>query len=208
VVWLVKESIRKTDNFEWTGTKMTFELTPRGGNTLLSFTYDGIIPGNEYNRLVQLCDFVIKEKLYSLTESFSATIEPVKSPQEVFNCIKEVSKWWSRDFEGNSQQLNDEFIIHHPGRHYSKQQLIEVIPDKRIVWLVTESKLDWIEKDQAEWTNTKMIFAISTVDGKTLLQFTHKGLVPEKECYEMCSKGWSIVIKERLFNYITNGKEI
>lgn len=208
VVWLVTESIRKTDNFEWTGTKMIFELTPQGGNTLLKFTYDGIIPGNEYNRLVQLCDFVIKEMLYSLIESFTATIELAKSPQEVFNSIKEVPKWWSRDFKGSSQQLNDEFIIHHPDRHYSKQQLVEVIPNKRIVWLVTESKLYWIKKDQAEWTNTKMVFALSTVNDKTILRFTHKGLVPEKECYEMCSKGWSIVIKDRLFNYILTGEEI
>ena len=66
VVWLVTESIRKTDNYEWTGTKMIFELTPGGNNTLLEFTYDGFVPGNEYDRLVQICDKVIKENLYDL----------------------------------------------------------------------------------------------------------------------------------------------
>jgi hypothetical protein len=66
VVWLVIESIRKTDNFEWTGTKMIFELTPKGGNTLLTFTYNGLILKNEYDRLVQVCDMVIKENLYKL----------------------------------------------------------------------------------------------------------------------------------------------
>jgi len=35
VVWLVTESVRKTDNYEWTGTKMIFELTSKGNNTLL-----------------------------------------------------------------------------------------------------------------------------------------------------------------------------
>jgi len=141
-------------------------------------------------------------------KNYTATIEVAKSPQDVFNCIKEVSKWWSKDFEGGSTNLNDEFIIHHPGRHYSKQKLVEVIPGKKVVWLVIESKLNWIKKDQAEWTNTKMIFEITTKGDKTLLYFTHEGLVPGKECYAMCEQGWNMVIKEWLFNFITDGKAI
>ncbi|HTJ48391.1 MAG TPA: SRPBCC domain-containing protein [Cyclobacteriaceae bacterium] len=141
-------------------------------------------------------------------KSYTATIEVAKSQHDVFNCIKEVPKWWSKDFEGSSINLNDEFIIHHPERHFSKQKLVEVIPDKKIVWLVTESKLNWLQKDMSEWTNTKMIFEITTKHDKTILQFTHEGLVPEKECYAMCSQGWNMVIKERLFNFIIDGKEI
>jgi len=208
VVWLVTESIRKTDDFEWTGTKMVFELTPKGGNTLLKFTYDGVVLENEYDRLVQICDFVIKEKLYNLIESFTTTIEVTKSPKDVFNCIKEVSKWWSKDFEGDSTKLNDEFVIHHPDRHYSKQKLVEVIPNKKVVWLVTDSKLNWIKNDKKEWTNTKMIFEITTKGDKTILHFTHEGLVPEKECYIMCQQSWTMVIKDWLFNFITEGKTI
>lgn len=141
-------------------------------------------------------------------QDYTAIITVNKTPRDVFNSVKNVTKWWSKDFEGSSSQLNDEFVIHHPERHYSKQKLVEVIPDKKIVWLVTESKLNWIKKDQAEWTNTKMIFEISTEGDKTILQFTHEGLVLEKECYAMCSKGWSMVINDWLFNYITNDKTI
>ena len=137
-----------------------------------------------------------------------ATIEVDESPEKVFNHINEVSKWWSKDYEGKSARLNDEFVICHPGRHYTKQKLIEMISGKRIVWLVTESELDWLEKDKHEWTNTKMIFEISMRGDKTIVHFTHEGLVPEKECYTMCSGGWNMVIKERLFNYITEGKVI
>ena len=90
-------------------------------------------------------------------KNYTTTIEVVKSPKEVFNCITDVTNWWSKDFQGSSKQLNDEFIIHHPGQHYSKQKLIEIVPDRRVVWLVTESKLNWLEKNKQEWTNTKMI---------------------------------------------------
>ncbi len=207
LVWLTTESLRKTDNFDWTGTKMIFEITPEHGKTILKLTYDGVIPENEYERLVQICDMTIKELFYKFIESYAATIEVAKSSQEVFNCITDVSKWWGgKDFEGKSANLNDEFIIQHPGAHYSKQKLVEVIPGKKIVWLVTESTLNWLEKDKHEWENTKMIFEITAHGNKTVLHFTHEGLVPEKESYTKCEQGWNMVIKDWLFNFITVGE--
>ncbi len=138
-------------------------------------------------------------------KSYTATIEVTQSAVEVFNSITDVTKWWSKDFEGNSTKLNDEFIINHPNQHYSKQKLVEVIPGKKIVWLVTESKLNWLKNNKEEWTNTKMIFEISSKDDKTVLHFTHEGLVPEQECYAMCEKGWNIIIRNWLFHFITIG---
>jgi hypothetical protein len=142
------------------------------------------------------------------SKSYTATIEVEKSPKDVFHLINDVSKWWSKDYEGSSSQLNDEFIICHPDRHYSKQKLIEVDPHKKIVWLVTESKLNWIEKDKHEWTNTKMVFEITTKGNKTVVHFTHEGLVPEKECHQRCEQGWNIAIKDWLLNFINAGKAI
>lgn len=137
--------------------------------------------------------------------NFSTTIEVPQSPEEVYNAITHVPKWWSRDYSGQSSRLNDEFIIHHPNQHYSKQKLIEVTPGKKVIWLVTESNLNWIKDNKAEWTNTKMIFEINTEGNKTLLHFIHEGLTPEKECYAMCQRGWSMIIRDWLYHYITTG---
>ena len=141
-------------------------------------------------------------------KGFTVTIEVAKSPQSVFRSItNDVAKWWGgKDLQGNSTKLNDEFIINHPGAHYSKQKLVEVIQDKKIVWLVTESTLDWLQKDKHEWKNTKMIFEIAPKGDKTALHFTHHGLVPGKECYLLCHEGWNTVIKDYLFYFITEGK--
>jgi hypothetical protein len=132
--------------------------------------------------------------------NYTATIEVAKSPRDVFNHVNDVSKWWSKEFEGSSTKLNDEFIIRSGDRHYSKQKLVEFVPDKKVVWLVTDSKLNWIEKDKYEWTGSKMIFELIPKGDKTVLNFTHEGLVPGKECYDMCVKGWDMLIKERLPN--------
>ena len=207
LVWLTTESLRKSDNYDWSGTKMIFELTPKGDHTLLCFTYDGIVREDEQDRLAQICDFCIKDRLYHYVESFSTSIEIERSPGEVFSRLGEVSKWWSKDFEGASAQPGDEFVIHHPGSHYSRQKLVEVIPDRKIVWLVTESTLHWLQKDKHEWTNTRMVFTLYPQGENTLLHFVHEGLVPGKECYELCHQGWTMVILDRLITYITTGEE-
>ncbi len=212
VAWVTTESIRKTDNYDWTGTKFIFELTPKGDHTLLKFTYDGVVLEHEADRLVQICDITIKEFFYNFINKgkgktdFTVAIELEKSSRGVFKTItNDVAKWWGgNDFEGSSTKLNDEFVIEHPGAHYSKQRLIEVVPDKKVVWLVTESHLNWLENKE-EWTNTKMIFEITFQGDITVLKFTHEGLVPELECYERCAQGWGMVIKEWLYNFVTNG---
>ena len=141
-------------------------------------------------------------------KNFTVTIEVAKSPQHVFNRItNDVAKWWGgQDLAGNSKKLNDEFVIHHPGTHYSKQKLVEIIPNEKIVWLVTESTLDWLQQDKHEWENTRMMFEIEANGNKTVLHFTHEGLVPEKECYLLCHEGWNTVIKNYLFYLITEDK--
>jgi len=140
-----------------------------------------------------------------MKDSIKATINVAKAPQEALDCITQVSRWWSKDFEGSSSNLNDEFIIHHPDQHYSKQKLIEVVPGKRVVWLVTDSTLYWLQGDKHEWTNTKIVFEIFTRGDKTIVDFTHDGLTSAKECYAICETGWHIIITKWLLHFITYG---
>ncbi|HLX90148.1 MAG TPA: SRPBCC domain-containing protein [Puia sp.] len=141
-------------------------------------------------------------------KSYTTTIELNKSANEVFKCLSEVPKWWSKDYRGRSTNVGDEFIIQHGDLHYSRQRLIEIVPDKKVVWLVVDSRLSWLENDKNEWTNTKMVFDVESNGDKTMIHFTHEGLAPGKECYERCEQGWNMVIKERLLNFVTAGKEI
>ena len=141
----------------------------------------------------------MKEHNYHTSITVDATAH------EAFNCINSVTKWWTENLEGSSRQLNDEFTVRFGDVHYSKQKLVEVIPGKKVVWLVTDSKLNFI-KDKQEWTNTKISFEISKKENKTQLRFTHLGLVPEIECYGDCSGAWGQLIQQRLFSLITTGK--
>ncbi len=57
----------------------------------------------------------------------------------------------------------------------------ELIPGKRVVWLVTDCNMPWYS-DKKEWADTRLIFDLHEHDGITDLKFTHEGLTPEVEC--------------------------
>ncbi|HTF29953.1 MAG TPA: SRPBCC domain-containing protein [Flavitalea sp.] len=138
-------------------------------------------------------------------QDFTTTIVVDQTPNQVFNAINNPRAWWSGEIKGSTDKLNDEFTYRYKEFHFTKQRIVEMAPDKTVVWLVTESQLNFVE-DKKEWTGTKISFEISQQGDKTQLRFTHLGLVPEVECYDSCSNAWSQLIQQGLFSLITTGK--
>jgi hypothetical protein len=138
-------------------------------------------------------------------QSFTTKIIVDQSAEEVFKAIQNVRGWWSEEIEGNTAELNDEFDYHYEDVHRCKIKLVEVIKNQKIVWLVEQNYFKFTE-DKTEWTGTKPTFEIAEKNGKTELTFTHFGLVPEYECYEVCKSGWTNYIQNSLKKLITTGR--
>jgi hypothetical protein len=128
-------------------------------------------------------------------KNFSYSFETSKTSGEVFQLLLQIPQWWSGVYEetitGKSEQLNDEFSFKAGGGvHNTKQKLVELVPNEKIVWLVTASNLTFLS-DPGEWKDTRICFDISARNNRTLVTFVHEGLVPGIECYDACSSGWT-----------------
>ena len=137
--------------------------------------------------------------------NFTTAFSVDQTPDEVFNAINNVRGWWSEEIDGRTAALGDVFTFQHEDVHRSTQQLIEVIPDRKVVWQVLEAHLSFTD-DPAEWKGTKVVFEIARRGGKTEVRFTHQGLVPQFECYRDCSNAWGFYVGVSLRSLITTGK--
>jgi hypothetical protein len=137
-------------------------------------------------------------------QDYTTTIMVNATAQQSSDAIKNVSGWWSENIEGSTDKLNEEFIYHYKDLHYCKLKLIELVPDQKVVWMVLDNYFKFTE-EKSEWIGTKLIFEIAQKNNQTEIRFTHEGLVPQYECYEICREAWTNYIRESLLNLITTG---
>ena len=138
-------------------------------------------------------------------QNFTTTLTVEQTPQEAFAAIKNVRGWWTEEIEGSSDKTGDEFTYHYKDIHRCKMKLTEVIPGKKIVWLVVDNYFNFT-KDKSEWKGTEVTFEISKKGNQTEIRFAHVGLVPEYECFDVCSNAWGTYINGSLRSLIATGK--
>lgn len=135
------------------------------------------------------------------TTSFSVD----QSPEQVFDAINNVRGWWSGEISGRTDKLGAEFTYRYQDLHRSTQKITELVPGKKVVWHVQDSRINFVE-DRDEWNDTDIVFEITRRGDKTEIHFTHIGLVPKIECYGKCAGAWGFYINESLKSLITTGK--
>lgn len=138
-------------------------------------------------------------------QDFTTAFTVDQTPDEVFQAINDVLSWWSGEVEGDTAKLGGEFSYRVAGVHYSKQKITESVPGKKIVWHVTDARLEFV-KDKDEWQGTDIVFEIARKGARTEVLFTHKGLASAFECYKDCSNAWGLLVNRNLFKRIGTGK--
>jgi hypothetical protein len=137
-------------------------------------------------------------------KNFHRTIAVNTSQAEAMKKIGQVNLWWAKNFSGHAEKLNDQFTVRF-GETYVDFRISEWVPNKKVVWKVTDCNLHWINAKK-EWNNTEVVFEISSQNNMSKIDFTHIGLVPGVECYKDCEAGWNGHVTTSLVNFMNEGK--
>jgi hypothetical protein len=136
--------------------------------------------------------------------NFSATFTVERTPEEAFAAIKNPRKWWSENIDGNTDKVGDEFTYRYGDVHYCRLRVTKLLPGKKVTWLVLENRFSFT-KDKTEWKGTEITFEIAPKGDRTEVRFAHVGLVPDYECYDVCSTAWGSYLSGSLPKLITTG---
>ena len=138
------------------------------------------------------------------TQDFTTTLVVDRTPKQVFEAVNNVRGWWTEDIEGLTNEAGDLFTVRF-GTTWKTFAILEMIPDKKIVWQVIDCWLPWNE-NKTEWKDTVVVWEISATKGSTQLRFTHLGLLPEHACFDACSNAWAGYLNQSLRRLIENGE--
>ena len=134
---------------------------------------------------------------------FTARFTVDQSPDAVFDAIGNVRGWWSADITGSADAVGDRFVHRVRDLHRCEIAVKQMIPGKKIAWTVLDNHFSFTA-DTTEWTGTDIVFGIARAGDRTELRFTHVGLVPDYECYDVCSDGWTTYL-DSLRELVTTG---
>lgn len=138
-------------------------------------------------------------------QDFSTTLMVDATPEQVFQAVNNVRGWWSENIDGNTDKPGGEFFYHYQDVHLCKMKITELVPNEKTVWHVLDNHFKFT-RDKSEWKDTQVVFEVAEKDSKTELKFTHLGLVPDYECFQVCHDAWTHYIQDSLKELITTGK--
>jgi uncharacterized protein YndB with AHSA1/START domain len=140
-----------------------------------------------------------------MTDDLTFTFTVAQPPAVAYAAVNDPRSWWSGDIDGTTDQLDAEWTYETADVHRTTHRVTELVPDRSVSWLTTDSWLSFTE-DQQEWTGTTIRFDLEpTTDGGTEVRFTHVGLVPTVECFGVCRVAWSEYILGSLRGLIETG---
>jgi hypothetical protein len=134
--------------------------------------------------------------------SYTTSFTVAQPPEAVLAAITNVRGWWSDSIAGATDRVGVTWRYHFRDIHRAEIKTVELKPG-RVVWHVVANDFNFIA-DKTEWLDTHIVFDITRTGDKTQVRFTHVGLLPHHECYEICENAWGTYIGS-LKSLITSG---
>jgi len=105
-----------------------------------------------------------------------------------------LSSWWSRT-TGNTE-INGKLYFHF-GDIQMEMTILELVPDKKVVWQCTEQ--------EGEWKDTIITFDLVETNEQVFINFSHKNWAHQTNLCSHCSTKWAVFMLS-LKDYLEKGK--
>ena len=161
---------------------VSFELSPQDNKTLLTLTHKDIGTFPSENADLAITNFeagwnaIINTSLknYLEKDDFHYEITVESTAKKIYaGLTQNIQNWWTEKMDGSANKINDVFTVHFD-KTFKKIKVVELIPDKKVIWEVLDSYFDIPEfKNKSEWNGTKIVWEINPNENATDLIMTH-----------------------------------
>ncbi len=139
------------------------------------------------------------------TSHFTCEVDIKATPGDVFLALtKNIHQWWTTSAE--QAAIVDTKASFRFSETYNTMLVKKLVENQLIVWeCVDQYHADERMSVKNEWVGTLLTWEISPINTGTHLKFTHQGLTPSLQCYELCNNGWNHFIASSLVSYLETG---
>lgn len=121
----------------------------------------------------------------------------------VFTALtKQLESWWGK-VDTSISKVGDTFTIHF-GKAFWTFNVVQYDLNSKLIWECIDGQPS-LEK---EWVGTILQWELKphANNSGSVLNFTHNGLTPDFECYDICAPTWTRFLNESLKNFLESGK--
>lgn len=136
--------------------------------------------------------------------NYNATIRcPIPKEKAYAAIAEEMSAWWT-PMSSKFLAVGDRAKTDFGGQSYWVFEAATLDAPDLIELDCCESHMVADDlSDPTEWLGTRLRFEITEEGNETTIHFTHIGLTPSMECYDLCKGGWDHFILGSLEKYLT-----
>jgi uncharacterized protein YndB with AHSA1/START domain len=189
--------IGETNNADWLGTRIVFELVPAAGGTRVELVHSGYRARNE---VYEMCTkgwgfFLGSLKSYLETGKGEPHRRPTKDIHDgveiaapaaqvlaALTTAEGIRGWWTTDCDVSRTEHTYRFRTDGPGASSTfrvEQQ------DARGIALACIT-----ETNGMDWVGTRLAFGVEQAGAATRVSLAHTGFAAAAACYEQCVGGW------------------
>jgi hypothetical protein len=137
--------------------------------------------------------------------NYQTSIEINCLPEMLFEAIsRNLGDWWGKQ----DRLIEKQGMVFKVswGEPWYQFEVVKFLKHQEMIWKCIDAnqKIEGLRGVEKEWVGTEIHWIVKGLNNnRSLLEFEHKGLIPDFICFDFCSKAWSHFLNDSLVKYLT-----